>query len=95
MQTLYGKKFIVYYILEFDIFQILQAPERIDPSGDPSKYDIRSDVWSLGISMIEMATGRFPYNSWLSPFDQLKQVRYSLLVFCDQIFYNSLLFIMF
>jgi len=50
------------------------APERIDPSGDPSKYDIRSDVWSLGISMIEMATGRFPYNSWLSPFDQLKQV---------------------
>lgn len=42
--------------------------------GDPGKYDIRSDVWSLGISMIEMATGRFPYNTWGTPFEQLKQV---------------------
>lgn len=50
------------------------APERIDPSGDPGKYNIRSDVWSLGISMIEMATGKFPYRSWGSPFEQLKQV---------------------
>ena len=32
------------------------APERINPMGDKS-YDIRSDVWSLGISMIEIATG--------------------------------------
>lgn len=24
--------------------------------------------------MIEMATGRFPYNTWGSPFEQLKQV---------------------
>lgn len=49
-------------------------PERIDPSGNPAQYDIRSDVWSLGISMVELATGRFPYNSWGTPFDQLKQV---------------------
>lgn len=26
------------------------APERIDPTGNPGKYDIRSDVWSLGES---------------------------------------------
>lgn len=51
------------------------APERIDPSGNPGQYDIRSDVWSLGISMVEMATGKFPYNTWLTPFEQLKQVR--------------------
>lgn len=51
------------------------APERIDPKGTGvSNYDIRSDVWSLGISMIEMATGKFPYAAWRSPFEQLKQV---------------------
>lgn len=50
------------------------APERIDPSGNPQQYDIRSDVWSLGISMIEMATGTFPYKTWTTPFEQLKQV---------------------
>lgn len=50
------------------------APERIDPKGNPGQYDIRSDVWSLGISMLEMATGKFPYATWGSPFEQLKQV---------------------
>jgi len=50
------------------------APERIDPSGNPSQYDIRSDVWSLGISLLELATSRFPYNIWGTPFEQLKQV---------------------
>ncbi|XP_075973228.1 dual specificity mitogen-activated protein kinase kinase lic isoform X2 [Anticarsia gemmatalis] len=50
------------------------APERIDPSGNPGQYDIRSDVWSLGISLIELATGKFPYNTWGTPFEQLKQV---------------------
>ncbi|XP_043209367.1 dual specificity mitogen-activated protein kinase kinase 6-like [Amphibalanus amphitrite] len=49
------------------------APERINPMGDKS-YDIRSDVWSLGISMIEIATGKFPYRIWGTPFEQLKQV---------------------
>lgn len=56
------------------VLLICLQPERIDPSGDPSTYDIRSDVWSLGISLIELATGKFPYSSWLSPFEQLKQV---------------------
>ncbi|XP_076065460.1 dual specificity mitogen-activated protein kinase kinase lic isoform X2 [Oratosquilla oratoria] len=50
------------------------APERIDPKGVPSGYDIRSDVWSLGISMVEVATGKFPYKTWGTPFEQLKQV---------------------
>lgn len=50
------------------------APERIDPTGSPDNYDIRSDVWSLGISMLEMATGKFPYATWGTPFEQLKQV---------------------
>jgi len=49
-------------------------PERIDPQGNPSQYDVRSDVWSFGISMIEISTGRFPYETWRTPFEQLRQV---------------------
>lgn len=48
------------------------APERIDTVAD--HYDVSSDVWSFGISMIEVATGKFPYSSWTTPFEQLKQV---------------------
>ena len=49
------------------------APERIDPQRARG-YDVRSDVWSLGITLIELATGRFPYPKWNSVFEQLTQV---------------------
>jgi len=49
------------------------APERIDPQRAKG-YDIRSDVWSLGITLIELSTGKFPYRKWNSVFDQLQQV---------------------
>ncbi|KFM61154.1 Dual specificity mitogen-activated protein kinase kinase 6, partial [Stegodyphus mimosarum] len=50
------------------------APERIDPVDNKQGYDIRSDVWSLGITMYELSMGVFPYRTWGTPFEQLKQV---------------------
>jgi len=49
------------------------APERIDPQ-KARGYDVRSDVWSLGITLVEISTGQFPYPPWNSVFDQLQQV---------------------
>ncbi|KAL8283210.1 hypothetical protein RQP46_005988 [Phenoliferia psychrophenolica] len=40
------------------------SPERI--SGDP--YTVKSDVWSLGITLVELALGRFPFSSDDEPF---------------------------
>ena len=62
------------FILGFNHFYLFFQPERIDPRGDISRYDVRSDVWSFGISMIEISTGEFPYHSWKTPFEQLHQV---------------------
>ncbi|KAG5452666.1 Dual specificity mitogen-activated protein kinase kinase 4 [Clonorchis sinensis] len=47
------------------------APERIHPNLSANGYDIRSDVWSFGITMVELATGQFPYPAWNSVFEQL------------------------
>lgn len=51
--------------LSFFLFNILflryMAPERINPGKGSRGYDIRSDVWSLGITMCELSIGKFPY----------------------------------
>uniref|UniRef100_A0A672GLN7 mitogen-activated protein kinase kinase n=1 Tax=Salarias fasciatus TaxID=181472 RepID=A0A672GLN7_SALFA len=50
------------------------APERINPETNQKGYSVKSDIWSLGITMVELAILRFPYDSWGTPFQQLKQV---------------------
>ncbi|XP_055352481.1 serine/threonine-protein kinase 3-like [Paramacrobiotus metropolitanus] len=49
-------------------------PERITPPSTEYEYDIRSDVWSYGLSLIEIALGKFPYKSWRDKFEQMKEV---------------------
>ncbi|XP_072888736.1 dual specificity mitogen-activated protein kinase kinase 5 isoform X3 [Hemitrygon akajei] len=46
------------------------APERI--AGE--QYGIHSDVWSFGISFMELALGRFPYPQVLRPGEALNEV---------------------
>lgn len=48
------------------------APERIDPA--KSRYDIRADVWSLGITLVELATALFPYRGCKTDFEVLTKV---------------------
>jgi len=59
------------------------APERINPEDpepessigcSPFSYSVKADVWSLGISLLEVGQGHFPYPQWATPFDQLKLV---------------------
>ncbi|XP_063695505.1 dual specificity mitogen-activated protein kinase kinase hemipterous-like [Culicoides brevitarsis] len=48
------------------------SPERIDPK--QGNYDIRADVWALGITLIELATGVLPYQDCQTEFEVLAKV---------------------
>lgn len=51
------------------------SPERIDPPDqDSPSYDIRADVWSLGISLIELANLRYPYNNTAVQFSLMTEI---------------------
>ncbi|UXI16456.1 hypothetical protein NH340_JMT02399 [Sarcoptes scabiei] len=49
-----------------------QAPERIQPN--EMIHDVRVDVWSLGLTMLEMALGYFPYRNWSTSFEIVTKI---------------------
>nr|CAB3463693.1 unnamed protein product [Digitaria exilis] len=62
-------------ILEPYLAVLCKQPERI--SG--SSYDYKSDIWSLGLVILECAIGRFPYipsegEGWLSFYELLEAI---------------------
>ncbi|KAH9832228.1 kinase-like protein [Rhodofomes roseus] len=58
--------------------QSYMAPERIkgESQNNIGTYTVSSDVWSLGLSMIEMAIGRYPYppETYANVFAQLTAI---------------------
>uniref|UniRef100_A0A7E4V5V1 mitogen-activated protein kinase kinase n=1 Tax=Panagrellus redivivus TaxID=6233 RepID=A0A7E4V5V1_PANRE len=50
--------------------QIYLAPERLRGG----TYGIKADVWSFGLSLVEICLGRFPYPPWASVFEQMQSV---------------------
>lgn len=45
------------YMYLYFFRMIFRSPERIESK----KYNSKSDIWSLGIILIELATGNYPY----------------------------------
>lgn len=69
--------------------QSYMAPERISSGGPASgmgggTYSVQSDIWSLGLTIIECALGRYPYppETYDNIFSQLSVSIYILLELC-------------
>uniref|UniRef100_A0A0K0DXW5 mitogen-activated protein kinase kinase n=2 Tax=Strongyloides stercoralis TaxID=6248 RepID=A0A0K0DXW5_STRER len=54
--------------------QPYMSPERIEDGECKTAYDVRADVWSFGITIVEICNGAHPYSKWKTPFQQLQQV---------------------
>ena len=48
------------------------SPERLDI--DLKEYDVRADVWSLGITVIELLTGKLPYSQCQSDIEVMSKI---------------------
>ncbi|KAG8645950.1 mitogen-activated protein kinase kinase 2 isoform X1 [Manihot esculenta] len=56
------------------------SPERISSEISEGSHDYKSDIWSMGIVMLECATGQFPYSSpdqgevWANLFELMEAI---------------------
>ena len=55
------------------------APERIDPmlgaqEGEQPKFDARSDVWSLGLTLFELVVGHSAFPEFKTPFQKIEYI---------------------
>ncbi|KAJ1560867.1 hypothetical protein HK096_006903, partial [Nowakowskiella sp. JEL0078] len=53
--------------------QSYMAPERIS-SQEAGTYTVQSDIWSLGLSLVEMGVGNYPYPKGDSLFEQISAI---------------------
>ena len=49
------------------------SPERMEGE----KYSFAGDIWSLGIIVVEMVTGVFPYKETKGFLEMLEQIKYN------------------
>lgn len=61
------------FCVEIVSWELLIQPERINVEGG-FVYDVRADVWSLGITLVQLAKGNFPYVS-STPFELMVKIR--------------------
>lgn len=57
--------------------ELCGSPAYMAPEVFAGKPDVKSDVWSLGISLIEMAEGKNPYD------DCADYYQVAIICFCD------------
>lgn len=81
MSELYGGKSFVWSLSDPAHLLMLPGspqPERIhgESQGNVGTYTVSSDVWSLGLAMIEMALGHYPYppETYANVFAQLQAI---------------------
>lgn len=64
MSELYGgQSHLLPWLSCFFLNSLLPQPERIhgEAQNKQGTYSVSSDVWSLGLSVIELAMGKYPY----------------------------------